>query len=64
MSELPQVERHRSLASLSIKDDKLKSLEKMVVNREEEEKVNKAREILRYASKSGYFYFIRNFESM
>ncbi|EFO21566.1 hypothetical protein LOAG_06921 [Loa loa] len=51
MSELPQVELHRSLASLNMKDDKLKSSEEMVMNREEEEKVNKAREIWRTVEK-------------
>ncbi|KAL3989308.1 Major Facilitator Superfamily protein [Acanthocheilonema viteae] len=51
MNELPQVEWHRSLASLNMKDDKLKSVEEMVMNQEEEEKVNRAREILRTIEK-------------
>uniref|UniRef100_A0A0R3RVJ9 MFS domain-containing protein n=1 Tax=Elaeophora elaphi TaxID=1147741 RepID=A0A0R3RVJ9_9BILA len=50
MSELPQVEQYRSLASLSVKDDKLRSLEEMVINREDE-KVSKAREFFRTVEK-------------
>ncbi|CAG9533868.1 unnamed protein product [Cercopithifilaria johnstoni] len=50
MSELPEVERHRSLTSLN-RDDKLKSLEEMVMNWEEAKKVNKAGEILRTVEK-------------
>ncbi|KAM3729075.1 Monocarboxylate transporter [Dirofilaria immitis] len=51
MSELPQDEHYRSLASLNIKDDKLESLEEVVMNQEEEEKTNKAREIWRTVEK-------------
>lgn len=47
MTELPQVERHRSLASLSIKEEKVRSLEDLAANREEEEKSSKARDIWR-----------------
>ncbi|VDK69735.1 unnamed protein product [Litomosoides sigmodontis] len=50
MSELPQVERHRSLTSFDTKDDTLKSFAEMAMNREEEN-VNKKKEILRTVEK-------------
>uniref|UniRef100_A0A915PUH3 Major facilitator superfamily (MFS) profile domain-containing protein n=1 Tax=Setaria digitata TaxID=48799 RepID=A0A915PUH3_9BILA len=50
MNELPQTERHRSLGSLS-KDDGLKSMLDIRSNEEEEEKTNKARNILRTIEK-------------
>ncbi|VDO67091.1 unnamed protein product, partial [Onchocerca flexuosa] len=51
MSELPHDEHRRSLASLNIKDDKLKSLEKIAINQEKEEKINRTREIWRTVEK-------------
>ncbi|VDM92411.1 unnamed protein product, partial [Onchocerca ochengi] len=51
LSELPQDEHRRSLASLNISDDKLKSLEEIVINQEKEEKINKTREIWRTVEK-------------